>query len=88
MTALGILLHAADGHTWPFVKMIGHVLLQFQEPLEVVNVVGRFVNDHLAFGFVGRIGILAFRRLVGRGRIRFLSFQQRILVQLGIDASL
>ena len=71
-----------------FLEMIGELFVHVEQPLEVVLVVLVFVDNQLALFFGGSVGVLDVERFVGQVAIFFGQVQDRVLLDLLLDALL
>ena len=88
MGPLGILFHPAGGTASRFFEVFGHLVIQIQQPLEVVGIAVRFIDNQRLFidAFFTRIFTLF--GLIGQRRVALLELQSRILDQFLLNAFL
>ena len=82
------LFHLGPRRTRAFLEVFGPLLVHLHQPLEVVLVLGRFVDDQFALLLGGRVGrslTLDFGRFRGQIRIVLAQVEHGILLDLLLD---
>ena len=85
---VGLLLHTIHRSPRTLVKIVRHLAIQIQQPLEVDFIVRLLPHDHLSFRLRGGIGVLAIGGFLGGWQLLLSQFQDRILVHFLLDSLL